>query len=209
MSCKLFYRSLTLEVMSNPIQKIGASFLDLIETIAISFSIFLVVYLFFLQPHQVNGQSMVPNFQSGEHVLTDKISFKMRSPERGEVIVFHAPPAANCPEGTGCDFIKRVLGVPGDTVEVKDNAIWVNGQKMDETYIPDDFPIMPGNATKGKSVYLGPDEYFVSGDNRPYSSDSRAWGAISKTDIIGRVFFRYWPPAVISPIGQAEYSTQF
>jgi len=195
--------------MSNQIQKIGASFLDLIETIAISFSIFLVVYLFFLQPHQVNGQSMVPNFQSGEHILTDKITFKMRDPQRGEVVVFHAPPAANCPEGTGCDFIKRVLGVPGDTIEVKENSMWVNGQKMDETYIPDDFPIMPGNATKGKSVYLGPDEYFVSGDNRPYSSDSRAWGAITKADIIGRVFFRYWPPAVISPIGQAEYSIQF
>lgn len=192
--------------MSNTIQKLGATFLDLIETIAISFSIFLVVYLFFLQPHQVNGQSMVPNFQSGEHVLTDKITFRMRDPQRGEVVVFHAPPAANCPEGTGCDFIKRILAVPGDTVEVKDNAIWINGQRLPEPYIPADFPIMPGNATKGTSLYMGADEYFAVGDNRPYSSDSRAWGAITKSDIIGRVFFRYWPATAISPIGKADYA---
>lgn len=195
--------------MNNIFGKIGATFLDLIETMAISFSIFLVVYLFFLQPHQVNGQSMVPNFQSGEHVLTDKVTYKIREPLRGEIVVFHAPPDANCPEGTGCDFIKRILAVPGDTVEVKDNAVWVNGDKLPEPYIPADFPIMPGNATKGKSVYLGPDEYFVVGDNRPYSSDSRAWGAITKSDIIGRVFFRYWPASAVSPVVKSDYPSPF
>ncbi|HPS40924.1 MAG TPA: signal peptidase I, partial [Candidatus Woesebacteria bacterium] len=91
-------------VMSSFVEKIGSTFLDLIETMAISFSIFLVIYLFLLQPHQVNGQSMVPNFQSGEQVLTDKITYKTRDPQRGEVVVFHAPPDANCVEGTGCDF---------------------------------------------------------------------------------------------------------
>lgn len=195
--------------MSNSVEKIGATFLDLIETMAISFSIFLVVYLFFLQPHQVNGQSMVPNFESGEHVLTDKVTYKVRDPQRGEVLVFHAPPDANCAEGTGCDFIKRVIGVPGDTVEVKDNAIWVNGEKLPEPYIPSDYPILPGNATRNKSVYLGPGEFFVCGDNRPYSSDSRAWGAITKAEIVGRVFFRYWPPSAISPIGKSSYPSPF
>jgi len=195
--------------MNNIFGKIGASFLDLIETMAISFSIFLVIYLFFLQPHQVNGQSMVPNFQNGEHVLTDKVTYKVREPMRGEIVVFHAPPDANCPEGTGCDFIKRILAVPGDTVEVKDNAIWVNGDKLPEPYIPADFQTMPGNVTKGKSVYLGPDEYFAVGDNRPYSSDSRAWGAITKADIIGRVFFRYWPVGAISPVVKSDYPSPF
>lgn len=195
--------------MSNLFTKIGATFLDLIETMAISFSIFLVVYLFFLQPHQVNGQSMVPNFQSGEHVLTDKVTYKIREPMRGEIIVFHAPPEANCPEGTGCDFIKRILGVPGDSVEVKQNSVWVNGEKLPEPYIPEDYPISPGNATKDKSVVLGQDEYFVSGDNRPFSSDSRAWGAITKNDIVGRVFFRYWPVTAISPITKSNYPNPF
>lgn len=195
--------------MNNSVEKIGATFLDIIETMAISFSIFLVVYLFFLQPHQVNGQSMVPNFESGEHVLTDKVTYKVRDPQRGEVLVFHAPPDAKCAEGTGCDFIKRVIGVPGDTVEVKDNAIWVNGEKLPEPYIPSDYPILPGNATKNKSVYLGPEEFFVCGDNRPYSSDSRAWGAITKAEIVGRVFFRYWPPSALGSISKSIYPSPF
>ena len=152
---------------------------------------------------------MEPNFHSGEHVLTDKVSYKMRDPERGEVIVFHAPAEAHCPEGTGCDFIKRVLAVPGDTVEVHDNAVWINDEKLPEPYIPDDYLISPGNATKNKTIFLGENEYFVSGDNRPYSSDSRAWGPIQKSDIIGKVFFRYWPPTAVSVVSKAEYPSPF
>jgi signal peptidase I len=195
--------------MAKLLYKIGSGFLDLIETIAISLSIFLVVYLFLMQPHQVNGQSMVPNFQNGEHVMTDKISYKMRDPLRGEIVVFHAPPAAGCAEGTGCDFIKRVVAVPGDTVSVKDNAIWVNNEKLVESYIPADFEILAGKATLNQEIYLGPQEYFVSGDNRPHSSDSRSWGPITKDDIVGRVFLRYWPLKEISVIKKAEYSVNF
>lgn len=189
----------------NIFQSIGSFFLDIIETVVIALSIFLVVYLFLLQPHQVNGQSMVPNFQSGEYVLTDKISYKIGTPKRGDVIVFHAPESANCPEGTGCDFIKRVLGLPGDTMEVRDNAIWVNSAKLDEPYIPADFEILPGAFTKDRVIILGPDEYFVSGDNRPYSSDSRAWGPINSRHIVGKAFFRYWPPQAAGRILGHDY----
>jgi signal peptidase I len=192
-------------VMSNVTKKIGSFFTDLMETLVISASIFLIVYLFFVQPHQVNGQSMVPNFQSGEYVLTDKVTFRMRDPQRGEVIVFHAPKAAHCAEGTGCDFIKRILAVPGDTLEVKNNAIYINGQLLPEPYIPADFKILPGTYTKGGPVVMGPDEYMAVGDNRPYSSDSRTWGPISKRDIVGRAFFRYWPPAAVGVIYKANY----
>jgi signal peptidase I len=195
--------------MSKLLQKIGSGFLDLVETVAISLSIFLVVYLFLMQPHQVNGQSMVPNFQNGEHVMTDKITYKMRDPLRGEVVVFHAPPAAGCAEGTGCDFIKRVIAIPGDTVAIKDNAIWVNNEKLPESYIPADFEILAGRATLNQEIYLGSNEYFVSGDNRPHSSDSRSWGAITKDDIVGRVFLRYWPPKEISIIKKADYPSNF
>ena len=149
---------------------------------------------------------MVPNFQDGEYVLTDKISYRLGKPQRGDVIVFHAPTAANCPKGTGCDFIKRVIGLPGDRVEVKDNALWVNNVKLDEPYIPSTFEILPGNYTKGKIVTLGADEYFVSGDNRPYSSDSRAWGPITSKEIVGRAFFRYWPPQAAGWVEHFTYS---
>lgn len=185
--------------------KIGELFLDFMETIVIALSIFLVVYLFFMQPHQVNGQSMVPNFQSGEYVLTDKISYKLRDPLRGEVVVFHAPPEAHCPEGTGCDFIKRVIGLPGDTVEVKNDQVIVNGQVLDEYYLPEEFNTLAGNYTKNGPVTLGSDEYLVFGDNRPYSSDSRAWGPISKSAIVGKAFFRYLPVTVMGPIQKANY----
>jgi signal peptidase I len=186
-------------------KKIGGVFFDFIETIVIALSLFLVVYLFFMQPHQVNGQSMVPNFQSGEYVLTDKIAYRMRNPERGEVIVFHAPPSAHCPKGTGCDFIKRVLALPGESVEVKNNGVYVNGAALRESYIPADYQTLAGEFSKNRVITLGINEYFAVGDNRPYSSDSRAWGPIKKDDIVGRAFFRYWPPQVMGSIIKAQY----
>jgi signal peptidase I len=175
------------------LRSIGEFFLDIIETLVIALSIFLVVYLFFMQPHQVNGQSMVPYFQSGEYVLTDKISYRIGNPKRGDIVVFHAPEEANCPKGTGCDFIKRVLAVPGDTVQVANDSVIVNGTPLNEPYIPEEFETLPGRYTRGKTITLGPDEYFVSGDNRPFSSDSREWGPIKKSAIVGRAFFRYLP----------------
>lgn len=191
--------------MGSLLKKIGEFFLDIIETLVIALSIFLVVYLFAMQPHQVNGQSMVPNFQSGQYVLTDKVSYKFRNPERGEVIVFHAPETAQCPKGTGCDFIKRVLAVPGESVAVENDSIIVNGVPLPESYIPEEFTTLAGEFTKGRTITLGPNEYMAVGDNRPYSSDSRAWGPITKDDIVGRAFFRYWPPQAMGPINKASY----
>ncbi len=187
------------------LQLVGGFFLDIIETIVIALSIFLIVYLFVASPHQVNGQSMVPNFQSGEYVLSDKVSYKLGQPKRGDIVVFHAPETANCPKGTGCDFIKRLLGLPGETVEIKDNGIWINGQKLVEPYIPDTFQTLPGPYTRQGAITLGQDEYFASGDNRPYSSDSRSWGPITKNDIVGKAFLRYWPPQSAGVIPHSTY----
>lgn len=191
--------------MNKLFRSIGNFFLDIIETVVIALSIFLVVYLIILQPHQVNGQSMVPNFQSGEYVLTDKVSYRMRNPERGEVVVFHAPEAAHCPEGTGCDFIKRVIGLPGETVKLEGSTFYINGQPLSESYIPSDFKTLPGDYLRNRTVTLGSDEYLVIGDNRPYSSDSRQWGPISKSNIVGRAFFRYWPAGTMGAIVKANY----
>ncbi|MBU0978311.1 signal peptidase I [Patescibacteria group bacterium] len=188
-------------------KQIGSWFLDLTETLVIGLSIFLVVYLFFMQPHQVNGQSMVPNLDDGDYLLTDKVSYRVGDPKRGDIVVFEAPQAANCPTGTGCDFIKRVIGVPGEEVEVRAHGVFINGQKLNETYLPDTLTTEAGAYTNGKVVKLQEDEYMVFGDNRSYSSDSRAWGPISKSEIIGKAFFRYWPPTNMGRIYSATYDS--
>ncbi len=184
---------------------IGAFFLDIIETVVIALSIFLILYLFIMQPHQVNGQSMEPNFHHAEYVMTDKLSYRFGQPQRGDVIVFEAPPAANCPEGTGCDFIKRVIGLPGDTVEVKDGHFYVNNIYLEENYIDASVDTKPGLYTSRGPIVVPPGNYFVSGDNRNHSSDSRVWGPVPFDKIVGKVFFRYWPINRIGPIQHGSY----
>ncbi len=191
--------------MNKFLKSFSGLFLDLAETITIGASFFLIVYLFFMQPHQVNGRSMFPTFNSGDYLLTNKVSYRAGNPKMGDIVVFHAPEEASCPTGTGCDFIKRILAVPGDTIALHDNAYYVNGERIEESYIPDDFKSLPGKFIDGRTINLGPDEYFVSGDNREYSSDSRVWGPISKSDIVGKAFFRYWPADEIGAIHSATY----
>ncbi|MBI5151123.1 MAG: signal peptidase I [Candidatus Pacebacteria bacterium] len=181
-------------MFGNFFSSVGEFFLEITQTVVVVLSIFLILYLFIMQPHQVNGLSMYPNYENGDYLLTDKVSYKTGMPQRGDVVVFHAPEAAQCPTGTGCDFIKRVLGLPGESVEVKDNGIWINGHKITEPYIPEENYTRPGAFTQNRVITLGRNEYFVSGDNRPHSSDSRAWGPITPKEIVGKAFFRYWPP---------------
>ncbi len=189
------------------IKSFSSVILDFIETIVIGLSLFLVVYLFLLQPHQVNGLSMFPNFHNGDYLLTDKVSYRVGTPQRGDVIVFHAPPAANCPEGTGCDFIKRVIAVPGDTVQVKESALYVNQQRLDESeYLESAVITNEGSFTAGgRTSTMGPNEYFAVGDNRAHSSDSRAWGPVTNDEIVGRAFFRYWPAKDIGVLPKISY----
>jgi signal peptidase I len=187
------------------LKSIGAFFLDIIETVVIALSIFLILYLFIMQPHQVNGQSMDPTFHHAEYVMTDKLSYKFGIPQRGDVVVFKAPPAANCPEGSGCDFIKRVIGLPGDTIEVRNNQLIINGIPLSENYLASTIKTLPGQYTSQGIVTVPPDSYFVVGDNREHSSDSRAWGPVTFDHIVGKVFFRYWPLTRAGIITHAQY----
>ncbi len=192
--------------MKNIVRSFSSFFLELTETVVIGLSLFLVVYLFFMQPHQVNGQSMVPNFQSGEYVLTDKVSYRFGEPQRGDVVVFHAPPRAQCPDGTGCDFIKRIIGLPGETVSVSEGKIFIDGEELVEGYLPDTFFTEAGSYTQDQDVFLAPNEYFAVGDNRPHSSDSRSWGPVKSSEIVGRAFFRYWPASEVGFVEHYEYA---
>lgn len=178
---------------------------DLIEALVIGVSIFLVVYLFLMQPHQVSGHSMDPNLNNSDYLLTDKVSYRFNDPQRGDIVVFHAPEAANCVAGTGCDYIKRVIGLPQEEIEVKDNAIYINGVELEEPYLPTGTLTHPGDFTRDRAVTLGPREYFVVGDNRGQSSDSRVWGPILPEMIVGRAFFRYLPVQEMGVIPHASY----
>jgi signal peptidase I len=192
--------------MGGFVKVVGGFFLDIIETVVIALSIFLIVYLFVMQPHQVNGQSMYPNFENGEYLLTDKISYRFNQPERGDIVVFKAPDAAQCPEGAGCDFIKRIVGLPGDSVEITDQGVYVNNSALPEEYIPVDVDTRPMAYTQNGPVSVPQGSYFVMGDNRPHSSDSRAWGPVPFSNIVGKVFFRYWPPAKVGTLNHGKYT---
>ncbi len=171
---------------------------EVAKIIIIATVIVLPIRYFLFQPFFVKGESMSPNFEEGNYLIIDEISYRFRAPERGEVIVFKYPidPTNR--------FIKRIIGLPGEIIEIKDNQITIYmGDKtkiLDESYLPDDLE------TSGEiKIALGLDEYFVMGDNRPYSFDSRRFGVLNKDFITGRVLLRAWPIDSISIIKQPAY----
>ncbi len=125
---------------------------------------------------------MLPGLHTDEYVLVNKVSYLFHAPERGDVIVFHYP------RDTTQDYIKRVIGLPGDTVKVDASHVWVDGVLLNEPYISAAFnPVQP------QSWKIPPDQYFVLGDNRPVSDDSRYWGDVPKDYIVGKAVLVYWP----------------
>lgn len=181
-------------------------FLDIIETIVVALAIFVLIYLFLVQPHQVNGNSMWPNFLDGEYMLTDKLSYRLNEPVRGDVIIFRAPTGARCPQQLQCDFVKRIIGLPGETILLREGNVLVNDVELSETYLPDDPRFETATPSEGPlSIRLKGGEYFVLGDNRGHSSDSRAWGTVPRENIVGRAWLRYWPPQRVGFIAEAAY----
>lgn len=182
--------------------KIGLFFLDLIETIVMAMAVFVIIYLFLFQPHQVRGNSMYPNFHDNEYILTDKVSYRLGEPKRGDVIIFKAPKSEEY------DYIKRIIALPGESVRIEQNKIYINDQLLGEDYIPQDYITYPGAfLQRGETLGLGPDEYFVMGDNRLHSSDSRDWGFVPDKNIIGKAWLRYWPPERFGILKEVQYKS--
>jgi signal peptidase I len=151
-----------------------------------SFFTYLVLILIFrvyiLEPHSVSGSSMDETFHTSDYVLVDKISYNFKDPARGDVIVFNPPIETR----EGDRFIKRIIGVPGDTIIVNGTDTFVNGIQQVEKFVT-------YSSSKTASSTLGEDEYFVMGDNRSVSYDSRSWGVLKKEHIQGKVFLRLYP----------------
>lgn len=177
---------------------------DLIKTAVIVIVIAFGIKYFIVQPFIVDGNSMLPNFENNEYLLVEKISYHLHQPERGDVIVFH-PPGQN-----DQNYIKRVIGLPGETVEITNNQVKIinsdhpDGVILTENYLP------PATKTTGSSldtkVSLSKDEYFVMGDNREHSSDSREWGALPKSNIIGRSWLNVYPFENFGIIAHQKFS---
>ncbi len=162
--------------------------MDILETVVFIGSFFIVVYLFIMQPNQVKGASMEPTFASGDYIMTSKITYKFRQPERGDVIVFKSP------KNPDIEYIKRIIGLPGDKINIKNSQVYVNDKLITENYISDATNLWDGGYAKEGVPITVPENYlFVMGDNRPRSSDSREFGPVAVDSIIGHVFYRYYP----------------
>ncbi len=130
---------------------------------------------------------MEPTFKSGDYILIDEISYRFRVPERGEVVVFRNP------NNKSEYFIKRVIGLPGDEIIISDGRLLINRKEAKESYL------LAGAKLTGEYYFkLGEEEYFVMGDNRPQSFDSRSWGPLEHREVVGMVRLRFWPPSEVA-----------
>lgn len=161
---------------------------EVVKVLLLSLAIVLPIRYFIAQPFIVRGASMEPNFFDREYLVVDEISYLLREPQRGEAIVFRYP------KDPRQFFIKRIVGLPGERVEIKSgkikifNSVYPAGLTLEEPYLS------LGLATHPEVVStLGPEEYFILGDNRNASSDSRFWGPLDRKFLIGRAVFRAWP----------------
>lgn len=168
---------------------------DILEVIVPAFLIFLVVRTFFFETRWVPSPSMVPTLEMRDRFIENKLIYRFREPRRGEIIVFEPPEAAVPPGYRRDDFVKRIVGLPGETINIRSGKIYIsNGRDGEEVLLPEPYvePHRMDHLSFGPFV-LGEDEYFVLGDNRRESRDSRYWGAVPRKSISGKAFWRFWP----------------
>ncbi len=178
-----------------------SSVLEVLEVALVAVVSVFLIRTFLVQPFLVSGESMSPNFSNGDYLLVDELTYRFRAPERGEVMVFKYP------KDESTYFIKRVIGLPGEKIQVNDGRVTVfndqnkEGLVLGESYLP------RGVVTNsnGELISLSKDEYFVLGDNRSASFDSRSWGVLKTGEIIGLARFRLWPVGNIRAFAAPSY----
>lgn len=164
------------------------SFVEIFEVALIAVGAVFLIRSFLIQPFLVSGSSMVPNFSDGDYLLIDELTYRFREPRRGEVVVFRSP------ENFSTFFIKRIIGLPGEKVDIENGKIFIVEKNKTEKFLLEESYILSNVLTKGGvGLGLGGEEYFLLGDNRSYSFDSRSWGPLRRENIIGLVRLRLWP----------------
>jgi signal peptidase I len=187
---------------------------EVLSVVIISLVVVIPIRMYIAQPFVVSGQSMDKTLANGNYLIIDEISYKFQNPERGEVVVFKVPEEALALSNYSLDkkmfFIKRIIGLPGETVEIDGDSVKISNEKnpkgvtLNEPYAFVD-KLSPYFKDIKKKITLKSDEYFVMGDNRHNSSDSRFWGPLKKENIKGKTFLRLWPFNKIS-VAPGDYN---
>jgi signal peptidase I len=173
--------------------------LDVSEVIVFAIGIFFFVYLLIMRPHKIEGESMMPNYLNAEYLLTEKVTYYLNKPQRGDVVVLRPPLTVS----EGDEFIKRIISLPGEKIRISGGRVYINDKLLNEPYIASSVTTNGGFFLVNNAEYVVPAEkYFVMGDNREHSSDSRYWGPVplnltpngDKEGINGRAWIVYWSP---------------
>jgi len=176
---------------------------EILKIVIIALVIVVPIRYFLFQPFFVKGQSMEPTFENGDYLIIDEISYQFRNPQRGEVIVFKYP------NDVSQRYIKRIIGLPGETIEIKEGKVIIYNQLgeqiLEEAEYLNSSVYTPGDVR----VTLGEEEYFVLGDNRAASLDSRRWGPLFEDYILGQVFLRAWPFTTLAKVESPEYPNNY
>jgi signal peptidase I len=166
---------------------------EIVETVLFTLLIYILVRTFLFENYRVVGRSMEPTLQNDQFLVVSKLAYRLHQPQRGDIIVFRDP------RDETRKLIKRIIGLPGDVVEIDNGTVIVNGHPLDEPYIES-----PGRYSEAPQT-IPEGQYFVLGDNRNNSSDSHAWGTLPKDLIVGKAWLSYWPPAQWGTIHHETY----
>lgn len=188
---------------TSPNPKKKFSFLRLIKFVVfaiLGLVLFLYLsYLFVFRFHKVRGKSMVPNFVSGTYIVSEKLNYYLSTPKRGDVVVF-TPPTQD-----GLEFIARIVGLPGEKVSIKNGFVYINDQILNESYLAPNTKTLRGKKISETDIVIPDNEYFILGDNRSNSYDSRDYGFVNKTAFVGKVSLIYWPQDKIGFVKRLEH----
>ncbi|TRZ82381.1 signal peptidase I [bacterium] len=169
-------------------KKLFLFFWEFIQIIFISLIIIIPIRYYIIQPFFVKGSSMEPSFQDGNYLIIDELTYHLRAPKRGEVMVFHFP------QNTKQFYIKRIIGLPGETIKISDGQVLIINKEYPDGFVLSESNYIDSENTPGNiEKKLDNNSYFMMGDNRLHSSDSRSWGELEKKYIVGKVLFRIWP----------------